>query len=136
VMALLCLGGIGVTFVLYDDATKIDRSTPDQVVSSYLRAYLVNKDDSAASLLQCKSPGDLSALSAFRDDIESREMRYSIGIRVTWGTLTVTGAGNNTTVTTNLTRVIADGSERTSDSWQFKVVDEDGWRVCGASAAA
>ncbi len=133
VLALLCLGGIGIAFVLYDDATKIDRGSPDAAVDSFLRAYLVNRDDSQAALFRCNSGGDFADLDAYRTDLLSRESRYSISINVTWSTLTVQGSGDQTSVSTDLVRAIANGAERTSDTWRFAVVDQDGWRVCGAT---
>ncbi|MDT5031284.1 MAG: hypothetical protein QOC94_1455, partial [Actinoplanes sp.] len=45
IVVLLCLGGVGVAISLYDGATKIQRSEPDAVADSFLRAYLVNRDD-------------------------------------------------------------------------------------------
>jgi hypothetical protein len=39
-------------------------------------------------------------------------------------------------VTTDLTKGTADGSERVTKPWQFTVVDQDGWRVCGARPLA
>jgi hypothetical protein len=133
VLALLCLGGIGITFVLYDDATKIDRGSPDAAVDNYLRAFLVDRDDSQAALFRCKSGGDFARLDAYRADIISRESRYAIGIRVTWSSLTVQGSGGQTLVSADLVRAITDGTERATDTWQFAVVDQDGWRVCGAT---
>ncbi|AGL21393.1 hypothetical protein L083_7883 [Actinoplanes sp. N902-109] len=132
IMALLCLGGVGVFISFYDEATKIERKAPDAVVDSFLRAYLVNRDDKEASLFTCNSGPDLSRLEAFRTDIESREQRFSIGIRVDWTSLAVATVDGKTTVSTDIRRMISDGSERTSDGWQFPMVDDDGWRVCGA----
>jgi hypothetical protein len=51
---------------------------------------------------------------------------------VSWTDLTVADVGGQTTVSTELRRAISDGSERASDPWRFVVVDQDGWRVCGA----
>jgi hypothetical protein len=133
---LLCLGGAGIAFVLYDDATKIDRGSPDAAVDNYLRAYLVNRDDKEAALFRCKSAGDFAQLFAYRSDIEAREKQFAMTVRVGWTSLTVEGSGNNTTVSTELRRAVSDGSERISDRWQFRVVDEDGWRVCGATKVA
>lgn len=133
VMAILCLGGAGVVFLIYDQATEIKRTAPDAVVDSFLRAYLVNRDDQEASLYQCKSGGDFSEIAAFRSDIVSRESQYSIGINVTWTSLTVSTAAGETTVSTDIRRAISDGSESTSDSWRFAMVDQGGWRVCGAT---
>ncbi|MEV6842682.1 hypothetical protein [Actinoplanes sp. NPDC051411] len=134
VVALLCLGGAGIVALLYNDSTKIERSAPDAVVDNFLRAYLVNRDDQRASLYQCKTGGDFAAIAAYRNDIESREKQFSVGIRVTWSTFTVSTSGSQGTVTTDLIKTLADQSGRQSNSWTFKVVDQDGWRVCGASA--
>ncbi|GIE98051.1 hypothetical protein [Paractinoplanes rishiriensis] len=131
--ALLCLGGVGVVVSLYDEATEIKRTAPDAVTDSFIRAYLVNRNDQEASLYQCKSGGDFGEIAAFRDDIVGREQQYSIGIRVTWTSLAVSNEGGQTVVTTDLRRAITDGSERTTDKWRFILVDQNGWRVCGAA---
>jgi hypothetical protein len=133
VMALLCLGGVGVVVSLYDNATKIKRSAPDAVVDNFLRAYLVNRDDEEAALYECKSGGDFTKIAALRSDVAGREKQYSIAIRFTWTSLTIETEGGRTTVSSEVFRAISDGSERTSDRWQFQMVDQDGWRVCGAS---
>lgn len=135
-MALLCLGGIGVFISLYDEATEIKRTAPDAVVDGFLRAYLVNRNDEQAALFTCKEGLDLSRLDAFRTDIRSREERFSIGIRVDWTSLTVATENGRTSVSTDIRRTISDGSERTTDGWRFPMVDQDGWRVCGAVPAA
>lgn len=136
IVALLCLGGIGVVVSLYDEATKIERTAPDAVVDQFLRAYLVNRDDREASLFTCRSGLDLSLIDAYRKDIQSREQRFSIAIRVDWTSLSVAMNGPRATVSTDVRRMIADGSERTSDKWEFDVVDDDGWRVCRATPVA
>jgi len=133
VVALLCLGGVGVAVSLYDNATKINRSAPDAVVDNFLRAYLVNRDDKEAALYECKSGADLTRIAALRSDVLGREKHYSIAIRFTWTSLTIETVAGRTTVSTDVFRAISDGSERTSDRWQFQMVNQDGWRVCGAS---
>jgi hypothetical protein len=132
-IALLCLGGVGVAISLYDGATKIERSAPDGVLDGFLGAYLVNRDDEQASLYMCKSGGDFSKIAAYRADVVSREQRYSIGIQATWTGMNVAITGKKATVQTDLIKTIADGSEDTSDKWEFYLSDDDGWRVCGAS---
>jgi len=133
IVGLLCLGGVGVAISLYDDATKIERTEPDAVVDNFLRAYLVNRDDERASLYQCKSGGDFSQIGSYRDDIVSREKQYSVGIRVTWTTFTIETEGTNGVVTTDLVKTTTDQSGRKRDTWRFDVVDQGGWRVCGAA---
>jgi hypothetical protein len=132
IVVLLCLGGVGVFVSLYDNATAIKRSEPDAVVDSFLRAYLVARDDKQVALFTCKSGGDFTQIAAYRTDIVSREKQYSVTIQVTWGPLKVVTSGDKGTVDVDLTRSITD-SEQLSDSWQVAVVDQDGWRVCGAT---
>lgn len=134
VLALLCLGGLGVFISLYDEATEIKRTAPDAVVDSFLRAYLVNRNEQEAALYRCEAGGEFSQLEALKSDIVSREKQFSISINVSWTSLTVTEMPGRATVTTDIIRTISDGSERTSDRWVFPVVAEDGWRVCGGSA--
>jgi hypothetical protein len=130
-LVLLCAGGIGVFVSLYDGATAIKRTAPDAVVDNFLGAYLVNRDDNEASLYQCKAGGDFAAIQAYRADITTREKASTVGIRVSWGSLAVAVSGDRGTVTTDLTKVA--GDEHLTKTWQFAVVDQDGWRVCGAT---
>jgi hypothetical protein len=132
IVVLLCLGGVGVFVSLYDNATAIKRSEPDAVVDSFLRAYLVARDDKQVALYTCKSGGDFTQLAAYRADIVAREQKYSLTIQVTWGPLKVATSGDKGTVGVDLTRSIAN-SEQLTDPWQVAIVDEDGWRACGAT---
>ena len=81
----------------------------------------------------CKSGADLSRLSAYRADIVALEREFTVGIRVSWSSLTVATNGGRGTVTADLVKTATDRSGRVSDPWQFDVVDQDGWRVCGAT---
>lgn len=135
-MALLCLGGIGVFISLYDEATEIKRTAPDAVVDGFLRAYLVNRNDEQAALFTCKTGADLAAVAALRGEAVSREKSFDVNVNVSWSTLAVSGAGEDSrSVTTDL--VIAGSSNgnsisRRSETWRFALKNEDGWRVCSA----
>jgi len=131
-LALLCLGGVGVVVSLYDGATEIKRTSPDAVVDNFLGAYLVDRNDKEASLYECKQGGDFAAIEAYRADMLTREKDFSVGIRVSWSSLTVSTQGDSGTVGTNLVKTATDQSGRVSNTWEFRVVDQDGWRVCGA----
>ena len=133
IVGLLCLGGASVFFVLYDQETRIDRDEPDQVVSSYLRAYLVNRDDEQAKLLTCDGQPATPDIAALRTDVESRERQHTMRVAFSWGSLDVRTSGDQATVQTDLRRAVSDGSEALSDTWSFDVKDKNGWRVCGAS---
>jgi hypothetical protein len=136
-VALLCLGGVGAFVTLYDDATKIDRSAPDVAVDNYLRAYLVNRDDTQAALFSCQSKEGLSPMSELREELVRRERDFDVKVNVTWSSLTVTEVGAaRREVNTGLTIAgSANGQPRSrrTEGWAFDVVDEGGWRVCGAT---
>ncbi|MGC4903164.1 hypothetical protein ACLQ2Y_28025 [Micromonospora echinospora] len=136
VLALLCTGGGVVGFVLYDRATAPDRSAPDVVVDNYLRAFLVDRNDTKAEEFACKSDGDLDAVRGLRAEVEQREANFDVVVRVSWGPLTRVENGDGESVITTLTiSSSADGQTRSSrrEDWQFRVVERNGWRVCGAS---
>ncbi len=137
VVALFCLGGAGVVFVLYDQETRIDREEPDQVVSSYLRAAVVNRDETAAGLLTCDDSPNLAQINALRDEINRREEAFDVSVVVSWGSLTRSPVGEREEqIRTELTIAgQANGQTRSrrNEQWTFRVVDQDGWRVCGAS---
>ena len=132
VISLLCLGGVGVAVLLYDKETKIDRAEPDAVVDRFLAAYFVNEDDKQAELYLCEAP-NLAELASYRENIADTERRFSVGIRVTWRNFNVQPSGNEAVVDVDLVRTISDGSEETSDRWQFGLKADGGWRVCAAN---
>ncbi len=135
ILALLCLGGVGVFISLYDEATKINRSDPDAVVDSYLRAYLVKRDEDETSLYTCKSGGDFAAIQAYRAEILNVESTNSTSVQVSWEGLRVSASDTEGSVEVDLTRSIG-SREKVTDTWQIAIVDQDGWRVCGATRVA
>lgn len=138
VVLLLCLGGGAVFLSLYNNATEIKRAAPDAVADSFIRAYLVDRDDQEASLYTCKSGANLTNIDALRTQLVNREKQYDVKVVVTWGALTVSGTGDNREVETDLliagTQNGATVSSHT-ETWQFGLVQQDGWRVCSAAKA-
>lgn len=134
---LLCMGGIGMAYALYDNATAPDRSAPDVAVDNYLRALFIERDDIAANLYVCQKP-DLRAIADFRDSIRSQEELLGTSITVSWGALLVHEEdGQESEVVTAVRRsaTIDGAGQSTADDWRFLVVNENGWRVCGARRA-
>ncbi|WP_433298842.1 hypothetical protein ACQP2F_44590 [Actinoplanes sp. CA-030573] len=137
VMAILCLGGAGVVFLVYDQATKVDRSEPDVVTDSFLIAYLVNRDDKAAALFTCRDP-DLAEISALRDQLVAREKQFNVKVSVSWGALTrqpvTTGQEDVTTQLTISGSANGQISSSRNEDWRFRVVSQDGsWRLCSGT---
>jgi hypothetical protein len=140
IVVLLCLGGVGVFVSLYDSATSIKRSDPDAVADSFLRAYLVERDDKQASLFTCKSGSDLAALSTLRTQLVNREKEFNVKVVVTWGSLAVTGTGDTHRDVQADLMIAGTTNGQTQSShtepWKLGLIDDDGWRVCNASKVA
>ncbi|MGC4852689.1 hypothetical protein ACLQ24_04675 [Micromonospora sp. DT4] len=133
VLALLLLGGVATGFVLYNRAAAPDRSTPDVVVDNYLRAFLVDRNDARANLYTCEGATQLDSVRSLRSDLVAREQELNVTILVSWGSLDVEGHGKAASVVTTIRRsATVDGTQQSlTDTWQFDVKDQEGWRVCG-----
>ncbi|MEU2613288.1 hypothetical protein ABZ570_17145 [Micromonospora sp. NPDC007271] len=136
-LALLCAGGAVVGFVLYDRATAPDRSAPDVVVDNYLRAFLVDRNDTKAQEFTCQDRVYLGGLRSFRDELLAREKRFATTISVSWGALSAQQTGDRAVVTVDLIiSAFVDGiSQSDRQAWQFETRHGDGWRVCGGQRA-
>ncbi|SIN25125.1 hypothetical protein [Micromonospora cremea] len=135
VLALLLVSGIIAGVVLYNRAAAPDRSAPDVVVDNYLRALLVDRNDTRADLFTCKAGTELEALRSLRTDLVAREQQLGVTILVSWGSLDVSRQGNAASVVTGIRRsATVDGVQQSvTDRWQFDVKQQEGWRVCGGA---
>ncbi|MGK5442822.1 hypothetical protein ACSNN7_13550 [Micromonospora sp. URMC 105] len=137
VLALLCVSGAVIGYVLYDRATTPDRSAPDVVVVNYLQAALVARDDSKANLFTCAGP--LPAVDGFRDQMTAREQELGIVFSINIEDVAV----NKTDATSAAVHAVIrrsatiDGVQQSlTDTWRFEVADQrEGWRVCSAAPA-
>jgi hypothetical protein len=92
----------------------------------------VDRNDTRAALYECAESAGLNDIRALRSDIEAREQRFSVSIRVSWGSLSVEESAESARVTTDIRRTIPGASARDVQTWQFELVGEEGWRVCRA----
>ncbi|MCM0677296.1 hypothetical protein NCC78_21770 [Micromonospora phytophila] len=138
VLAALCLGGVAAGYVLYDRAATPDRSAPDVVVDNYLRAFLVDRNDTRADLFTCEGGGGLGQLRALRDDLVAREKRFGTNLAVSWGSLRVQDQGDSAEVQVDLIiSAYVDGiSQSDRQPWRFTTRLDDDWRVCEGVRAA
>ncbi len=125
-------GAAGWGLLAYNEITKVDRSDPQVVTDEFLRAVLVRKDRAGARLYVCRDESKTDGLWALRDKLDRREHDFKVTILVSWGAYVAEGRDNlsaSITITAN-----RDGVEQSSsvEVWRFHLVDEDGWRVCGA----
>jgi hypothetical protein len=133
VVALLCLGSLGVGYVLYDRATGPDRHSPQVTVTGYVYASLADRDQSRARVFQCKSADD--PIRSLRQDVESRERTLGTAISVSVENVRIEESTRNSALVNADIRRSAtiDGVlQSVVDRWRFRLRNEDGWRVCGA----
>ncbi|MFK3981703.1 hypothetical protein ACI2K4_15150 [Micromonospora sp. NPDC050397] len=135
VVAVLCLGGTSVAYVLYDRYTSPDQSAPDITVNNYLQAYMSDRNDVRAQALACDDTSKMAELAALRADLIERENRFQNTFRVKWGKLDVREQGDRAEVLVDLTIGVSVNRVIQGDrqSWRFVTERHDKWRVCEAS---
>jgi len=139
VVAAGTTGAAGIAFFAYDQATRIDRSDPDLVVTNYLRALLNERDETRAALYVCSDASGLSEIRALREQIESQEQELGVVMSVSLEDLQREESGQrvvNVGISIRRAAVIDGIRQSVADRWRFKVVNESGWRVCGATKTA
>lgn len=133
-LSTLCAAGSLTAYLWYDQATAPDLSTPTVVVRQWVTAYLVEHDDSRASLLTC-SQTDLAEVKSLRDSLGDRQASYGIAIDVSLDTAReLSREGQHATVRASIVLATDTGgtSLRRVESWDFDTTTDHGWRVCGA----
>ncbi|WP_406075605.1 hypothetical protein [Micromonospora sp. NBC_01638] len=139
VLALLGIGAAITGYVLYNRASAPDRSAPDVVVDNYLRAFLVDRNDTRANLFTCEGGAQLEALRSLRADLLAREERFGVTITVSWGSLGVQKQGGNAAAVEVALIISArvDGINQSDrQSWRFDTRLAESWRVCGGKRAS
>ena len=127
VLSLLLLAG-GV--VAYDRATRADRTYPLAVLESFTREYFAGLDRSGSEIYLCSEPS-LEQLDDLRAALVAGD-----GVELSWRVTivsTVQKEGGRTIDTELQIRREANGFARNElQRWRFHLVEEGGWRVCGA----
>jgi hypothetical protein len=121
---VLVAGGVG--FVLYNRATEIDRSTPTVAVHQFLRAAFFDKDDDRVKLFTCPQ--------WTRERTSEVQGRFESEVKVTWEEVVVQSRQERQAVVTARMRLVFQGFID-FQLWRFDVVEDNGWRVCGAGPA-
>jgi hypothetical protein len=125
VLAGLVLVGGGAAFVVYDQATAIDRSSPEIVTGQFLRAALVDRDPARVSLFVCREwPA--------QDAIRKVDPPTDPKIFTMWGDYVSRTSGNSADVDTNVqfSFTVGGSSGRDIQLWSLHLEKQDGWRVC------
>lgn len=135
-LVLLLTAGATVAYVLYDRYTRPDRGTPVVVVDSYLRSFLVYRDDVQAGQYACPDPAGLAPLRTARTEMEARERELAANFDVSWGALHPAEHGDTADVTVEIviTNWVDTMAYSAHQSWRFgtRRVDDEWW-VCQAT---
>ncbi|MEU8000858.1 hypothetical protein AB0B66_06840 [Catellatospora sp. NPDC049111] len=129
------IAGVMAVVLAYHEVTKIDRSNPKIVLDEYLRAVLVTEDEVGVDLYECDNPEKLSDLKTMRADLDRRESEFKVQMLVSWGAMTSAEKSGTMELGTSLTVTAMENGVvqgRQTEPWYFDLVEDDGWRVCGA----
>ncbi|MER7275808.1 hypothetical protein ABT369_15240 [Dactylosporangium sp. NPDC000244] len=131
----LLAGGV-TAWVFYNKAAEPDRGNPTATLRQYLDARFNTRDAARASVFTCSS-SKLSEMDAAISDVERREQKDQIRIRMFTTEMTVTAStAASATVRTIITYQIPEEGGRSSGevyTWDFGMTVENGWRVCSAA---
>jgi hypothetical protein len=129
-IATMALVG-SIALVLYDRATAIDRSTPAVVSDQYLRATLFDRDANEVAPFICAGWSADEALAEATKDVDP-------ALLVSWGDFSIEQTGSTAVVTASVTfRASGAGVNlRDVESWNLRLQENDGWRVCGIDRQA
>ncbi len=123
---LLAVAGAGTAFFYYNRATEIDRSTPTVAVHQFLRAAFFDKDDDRVKLFTCPQ--------WTKERTAEVRGRFDPDIKVTWENVAVQSSREEQALVTARMRLVFQGFVDFQD-WRFEVIEDRGWRVCGAGPA-
>lgn len=130
----LCLGGSITAYVLYDQATRPDRSSPTVTLQQYLNARFNTRDETRASVFVCASP-NLRAVDAAIDEVKGLESKFDIAVSASFSDMAVIVTDGVTAVRLKINMAIPEEGGRKSvlvQDWSFGMTHGDSWRVCSA----
>jgi len=136
IVALLCVGGVGIAYHEYDKATKPNRSSPDVAVDNYLQAFLVDRSGSETAQYSCTDVSGLKAFQIFRNTATSYAADRGQAVSFSWQIGIVDASGASATVDVDITQVtLNQGAQvgRSVHPWQMTTNNVAGWHVCAAS---
>jgi hypothetical protein len=138
VLSMVCVGVGAVAFRYYDKATRTDRSSPSSSMVNYLNAVLLSHDNSAAVKFSC-SDADLGAFVSFRDAAESLAAGKSASVSFDWVLVDIQSDRHQASVDVTVEQDTSTNGQvlaRSFHVWRFRLLNDDGWRVCGANSVS
>jgi hypothetical protein len=111
---------------LYSKVTEPDRSTPSVSVQQFLTAVFVDANQQRVDLFTCSTWGSRTALQTVTAAVDP-------GAHISWDTVVTVGESGSSAEVSVRMRFLYPGDVAPSgeQTWQFHLVRESGWRVCG-----
>jgi hypothetical protein len=133
-LAFLCVGGVGVAYVLYNQATQPDRTTPAVTVRQYVEAKLNDRNDIRAHLFLCDKTDDPTPIADLASDIQNRERQFNVHANVAMEGFETNMSGNRATVTVTFRISVSTGGnfQELFQHWEFTLSHGANWRICNA----
>ena len=122
-------------YILYDRATRTDRSTPVAVVYQYVRAVFTDRDLDRAAQFECDGASPSDPLVEQLRQVEERERKFNVIFIIEATNFETEELGASARVRTDIEFVAPTNGNLSQlrQPWLFELKDEDGWRVCRAS---
>jgi hypothetical protein len=114
-------------------AARPDSATA--VVRQYVQAALNDRDGARARAVVCRSP-QLAEIDELLDDLTARERQFKVRFSVEVAAALETTNRDAATVAATLVIEAGEPAERSTRRYEFTVVRESGWRVCGVHLTA
>jgi hypothetical protein len=131
-VVLLC-GGLGATGYLLVARIPAGAPQPTSAVSRLLDAVFDKADETTADRYVCDGARDGQTAQRLR---QRAHLTNTDTTKITWTDPTQDSRnGDSATVSTSLTLPGSGTADSSQQKWQFSVVDEGGWRVCGLTVA-
>lgn len=130
----LCLGGSITAYVLYDNATTPDRSTPGATLEQFLDARFNGSTPERLKLLVCGST-DLKEFDDLVTELKVSEEESKIDIQTHASEFRITNiSSDRVAIETDIviTAIQQDMTQRDKQGWRFELAEEGEWRVCAA----
>jgi hypothetical protein len=131
VLSLVCVGGLGVAYHLYDKATAPNRSAPDVTLAHYLQSFLVEHNDADANQYVCSDQSGLAPLRTFRSGIEPKAGLAQISVGWAEGDVSFPET-DLASVPVSLTLDVGGGAQNETVSWTFELRHDRDWCVSSA----
>jgi hypothetical protein len=137
IVSLLCLGAAAIGYHYYDNATRPDRTSPQNALNNYFIALLTDNNPQEAAKYVCAPPNEPTAFASYVEAARSFAANAGDSISFTWVSDPVNVSGDHVDARVVITQSTSKDGRQVGESrhvWIFNLVSNGEWAVCGSSA--